>query len=90
MVWKTAEMKSVQDETQKTVSDFASRTLTHQETSQCTERDIDLQKNLLNKGFYQTNSQSIPLGVPHRRLADCEGMQTIYCCKLNELTNLVL
>jgi len=35
----------------ETASDFASRTLTHQETSQCTERDVDPQKNLLKKGF---------------------------------------
>jgi len=65
-----AAMKSVQEETQNTVSDFASRTLTHQETSKCTERDIDLQKNFLYKGFYKTKSEPLPLGVPHRRLAD--------------------
>jgi len=59
----TAAMKSVQDETPETVSDFASWTLTYQETSQRTERDIDLQKNVLNKGFYKTKSESLPLGV---------------------------
>ena len=60
----------------ETVSDFASRALTHQETSQCREWDIDLQKNLLNKCFYKTKSESLPLGELRIRTDDYEWTQT--------------
>jgi hypothetical protein len=56
-----AQMKNVQDETEA-VSDFASRTLTYLETSYCMQRDVYPQKNLLNKDFYKTKSETIPLG----------------------------
>jgi hypothetical protein len=53
----------------------------HWHTSQCMKWEVDPQENLLNKGFYKTKSESLPLGEL-RRSDDYDWTQTVYGFKL--------
>ena len=83
----TAEVKNVPDETQRR-SVISHRGRWHIRKLRSARNETStLRRICWAKVFYKTKSESLPLGELRRRSDDYEWTQTVYGCKLSELTD---